>query len=383
MAFTMAVCEPLRTIPLRSGCLALLTAAALFASSESRSADNASFSSSEAELSALAVPLEACLLAQALLEANNSLTVAEVRAACMAQIAALANTAGSQTASSEAAGSETSGSGIAGIENISMPSATARSFVYEADSQRFFRPYKNNYLVFGGMKNHDDTPAFSGNNLDIKFELGMMFSLIPSSGSESGFIPLHIGYSQRSWWDISEPSAPFQEHNYNPEIFWDFTRSTRNTNSLLTNLRNLFFIDRIGVEHQSNGLNEERSRSWDRAYLEREFVFSEALSFNLKLWHVLNQGLYNEDITDFLGDAQLTTHINLNNMFDIDIKTMKGHETGKISYQVDLTLPMSQWVSSKLFLSYYDGYGEALINYNKRSKSLRAGFYFPLRLMWM
>lgn len=70
-------------------------------------------------------------------------------------------------------------------------------------------------------------------------------------------------------------------------------------------------------------------------------------------------------------------------MFDIDIKTTKGHETGKINYQVDLTLPMSQWVNSKFFLSYYDGYGEALINYNKRSKSLRAGFYFPLRLMWM
>jgi len=352
---------------LRSGFLALLTASGLFTSSASRSAEQASISTSDPDRFGLINQVEECLLARVLLEANLNFTVANIRETCIAQIAA--------------------NSTAIGIENTSIPAGSAmtadRIFNYEVGDQRFFRPYKNNYIVFGAMKNQDNTPAFSGNKLDIKFELGMMFSLIPSSNNESGFIPLHFGYSQRSWWDISEPSAPFQEHNHNPEIFWEFSRSRLNAPSTLTDLGNLFFVDRIGVEHQSNGLNSERSRSWDRIYLEREFVLSEALSFNLKLWHVLNDGEYNEDITDFLGDAQLTTHITLNNMFDIDIKTTKGHETGKINYQVDLTLPMSQWVNSKFFLSYYDGYGEALINYNVRSKSLRAGFYFPLRLIWM
>ncbi len=355
-------------ISMRSGFLALLTSSTLFASSAADSAVEVSISSSHPEPAVTVNPVETCLLEQVLLDENLTFTVAEIRKTCSAQLAAASSSIG--------------------IENVTVPTAenvltVARIFDYEAGKQRFFRPYKNNYVVFGAMKNHDDTPAFSGNNLDIKFELGMMFSLIPSNNSESGYLPLHFGYSQRSWWDISEPSAPFQEHNYNPEVFWDFTRSTAMTPSLLTLARNLFSIDRIGVEHQSNGLNEERSRSWDRVYLEREFVFSEAMSFNLKLWHVLNKGELNEDISDFLGDAQLTTHITLNNMFDVDIKTMKGHETEKISFQIDLTLPMSQWVNSKFFLSYYDGYGEALINYDKRSKSLRAGFYFPLRLMWM
>jgi phospholipase A1/A2 len=354
-------------LSMRSGLLALLSSSTILASSASRSAEDVSIVNSEPELSSRISSVAGCLQTQVLLEANLTLTVADLRESCISQIAADSSTIG--------------------IGNISTPAGSsltaASAFEYEAEAQRFFKPYKNNYIVFGAMKNQDDTPAFSGNNLDIKFELGLMFSLIPSSASESGFIPLHFGYSQRSWWDISEPSAPFQEHNYNPEIFWDFSRNTLNTPSLLTDLRKLFFIDRIGIEHQSNGLNSERSRSWDRAYLERDFLFSEALSFNLKLWHVLGKGEYNEDITDFLGDAQLTTHITLNNMFDLDIKTMQGHETGKISYQVDLTLPMSQWVTSKFFLSYYDGYGEALINYNKRSKSLRAGFYFPLQLMWM
>jgi phospholipase A1/A2 len=347
----------------RSTFLTLLSSSALLTSVSVHSAE-AIISSSEPVRSELAV--EECLMTQVLLEVNLNRTIADIRDLCTARLAAAASSLNT---------------GLL-IESESQPPARGRGFSYEAGGQRFFQPYKNNYIVFGGMKNEDQTPAFSGNNLDIKFELGMMFSLIPSSTSETGFVPLHFGYSQRSWWDISEPSAPFREHNYNPEIFWEFSRSRLNTYPSMLDLRRLFFVDRIGVEHQSNGLNSEESRSWDRAYMEREFVFSEALSFNLKLWRVLSNGLYNEDITDFLGDGQLTAHITLNNMFNIDIKTMRGNETEKFSYQVDLTLPMSQWVNSKFFLSYYEGYGEALINYNQRSKSLRAGFYFPLQLIW-
>ena len=278
-----------RQLPLsmRSGFLALLTSLTFFASSSSHSAEDVSISSSEPEFTATENPVEVCLLAQVLLEENLHLTVADIRESCIVQIAA--------------------DSSSIGIENVSVAAAsnvltTARIFDYEAGEQRFFRPYKNNYIVLGGMKNDDNSQAFTGNKLDLKFELGMMFSLIPSSNSESGFIPLHFGYSQRSWWDISEPSAPFQEHNYNPEIFWDFSRKKSNAVPALIYLRNLFFVDRIGIEHQSNGLNSEQSRSWDRIYMEREFVFSEALSFNLKLWHILNKGPYNEDITDFLGE---------------------------------------------------------------------------------
>lgn len=61
--------------------------------------------------------------------------------------------------------------------------------------------------------------------------------------------------------------------------------------------------------------------------------------------------------------------------------TFKGTRTSTISYQLDLIVPITRLVNSKFFISYFDGYGEALINYNKRSKSLRAGFYFPLDLL--
>jgi phospholipase A1 len=237
----------------------------------------------------------------------------------------------------------------------------------------FFQPYKRNYITFGSMKKNNGGKAFSGNSLDIKFELGMKFVLFPKENSPL-LAPLSFGYSQRSWWDIAESSAPFSEHNYNPEIFWDFA-STRDTQAIDLGLH---LIDKAGVEHQSNGLNGARSRSWDRAFMEREFTVSEAFSWKLKIWEILNVGEFNSDIEDYLGNASLGAKFNFNNWIDFEVTAMQGSKAEKISYQADLILPISQWVNSYFMLTYYDGFGEALISYNQKTRSMRAGFYLPL-----
>lgn len=325
--------------------------------------------------------MTACLQEQVLLEVNNTSTVADLRETCRQLINSVPSVTRSPTLSSgiRNATVTTQESPLVATSPVSATTDNTNSSSYPPPG--FFQPYKKNYLIVGAMRNKDDTPAFSGNNFDMKFELGMMFSLIPNANNSSGALPLHFGYSQIAWWDISEDSAPFQELNYNPEVFYDFAGPDRISAPDLSRMRNLLYIDRLGLEHQSNGLNDERSRSWDRIYIQREFVFSEVLSFDVKLWKVLNKDRFNENITDYLGNLQITTQVNLNNFAEIALKTLQGRETSKISYQLDITLPMSNWVNSKFFLSYYDGYGEALINYNKRSKSLRAGFHFPLRTL--
>lgn len=244
----------------------------------------------------------------------------------------------------------------------------------ETVENTLFMPYKNNYIVFGSMENDDGTAPFSGQSLDIKFELGMKFTLFPQIDELKFLAPVKFGYSQRSWWDISESSAPFKEHNYNPEVFWDFTEALERPSSRTR----LHIFDYAGMEHQSNGLDGIASRSWDRVYGQRELRLSETWGWTLKYWHILNAGDFNDDIQDYIGQAEITTHIDVNNWADINIKTSKGHETETINYQVDLIFPMSQWVNSRFVLSYYNGYGEALISYNKKTTSLRAGFYFPL-----
>lgn len=287
-----------------------------------------------------------CLLNEVLKGANDARTARELRLLCGAEAAP--------------------------VETRGAPAPTI--LLSRTLDNSYFRPYKDNYILFGSMRNRDGSIPFSGNRTDIKFELGMQFSAFPQGREDSRLAALQFGYSQRSWWDIAESSAPFKEHNYNPEIFWDFTKALAKPSPK----PRLHLVDQAGYEHQSNGLDSLNSRSWDRLYVQREFRLSEMFSWSVKLWNVVNLGDYNADIEDYIGNAEITTHVDLNNWVNLDIKAIKGHKIEKISYQVDLSVPMSQWVNSRFFISYYEGYGEALISYNKYTKSVRAGFYFPL-----
>lgn len=301
--------------------------------------------------------LEQCLQTQVLLPANDSSTVAQLRSHCINML---------QTPAQETDES---------IALYPIADSHVLTFQYsEALRNSFFRPYKNNYISFGSMKNEDGSLPFSGSSLDIKFELGMKFGLFPVIDEFKALTPLKIGYSQRSWWDISEDSAPFKEHNYNPEIFWDFGEALAQP----ADHPRLHIFDLVGFEHQSNGLDGVRSRSWDRVYASRTLDFSEMWSWTFKYWKAMHLGEYNKDIEKYLGSAEIITEVNLNNWARINLKTLLGRESDKLSYQVDLIIPMSRWVNSRFFLSYYNGYGEALVSYNQKTSSVRAGFFFPL-----
>jgi phospholipase A1 len=239
----------------------------------------------------------------------------------------------------------------------------------------YFQPYKKNYFSFGSMKNQDGGDPFSGKTSDIQFQIGLKFALFEDSPLLDNLAPLYFGYSQKSWWDIAESSAPFKEHNYNPEVFWDFRETTATRYSLGDGIRR--FVDVIGYEHQSNGLDQFGSRSWDRIYAQREFKLGEKLGVNIKAWNVVNLGEYNTDITDYLGNVELSTSYTLSDTVSASLTARQGHRTEKISYQLDLQTNW-KWMNGQFFLSYYDGYGEALISYNEKTRSLRAGVHFPI-----
>lgn len=314
--------------------------------------------------------LENCLRTEVIKPENSARTVTELRAFCTPQpLAAVVTSVPARVVAQD---------GEVLIEDsrsITPDLAMMRAQMQYGDmNDYFFQPYKKNYITFGSLKNEDGSAPFSGESLDIKFELGMQFTLFPEIDSFTALAPLKVGYSQRSWWDIGESSAPFKEHNYNPELFWDFTEALARP----SDRTRLHIFDLAGYEHQSNGLDGLGSRSWDRLYVQREFRLSEMLGWSVKAWRVVNLGEHNLDIEDYLGNVELTTHFEFNNWVGVDVRTLKGHKTEKVSYQADVILPMSRWVNSRFILSYYEGYGEALVNYNKKSRSVRAGFYFPL-----
>jgi len=238
----------------------------------------------------------------------------------------------------------------------------------------FFEPYKETYFVAGQMNGEGGYEPFSGETADIKFALGLKFRLFPDLPAFEKLAPLYFGYSQESWWDIAESSGPFREHNYNPEIFWDYTRtSNRNGFNFIGQL-----VDQIGFEHQSNGRDGIDSRSWDRLYAQRDFQVTDNFNFGIKAWKDVNSEEFNKDITDYLGNFKLTASYLPNERLAVNVSARQGWETSKLSYQLDLIYRLPEWVNSQFMLSYYEGYGEALISYNKKTSSLRAGLFFPI-----
>lgn len=241
----------------------------------------------------------------------------------------------------------------------------------ETESDWFFTPYKDNYLIFGQMRMDDGSPPFSGEQLDTKFSLGLSFSLFSQSELLDFLDPLRFGYSQLSWWNIADDSSPFTEHNYNPEMYWDFTQPGRPL------LGDFPYVNRVGLEHQSNGLSGLDSRSWDRIYAQKTYHLLQQLRVGVKLWQVIGTDWQNDDIEDYLGSGQVSLEYEPNDRTLIRFKVQRGHAVSTYTYQADIRY-RRPWLNSAFFLSYHNGYGEALINYNKKGSSIRMGLYFPL-----
>lgn len=296
---------------------------------------------------------ESCWLDQLRLPGNEALTVAQIKQRCVIP---------------SAADPDGPGNPVATRADLAVSESGRARF------NEFFEPYKDTYLLGGAMRTRDDSLAFSGNTGDIKFKLGLKFRLFPDLPALERLAPLYFGYSQESWWDVAESSAPFKEHNYNPEIFWDYAK-TSNRNGLNFIGR---FIDQVGYEHQSNGQDGSGSRSWDRLYLQRQFQLTDRLSAGIKAWEQINVGEQNKDIGDYLGNLRLNAAYQASDRLAVRVSTQQGWETSKLSYQLDLVYRIPEWVNSQFMLSYYDGYGEALISYNQKTRSLRAGLYFPI-----
>lgn len=304
-------------------------------------------SASGNDLPLLYPSLESCLQQQVLESANAAKTVAQLREYCEAVTGSLNTSATSTDAEQQAVVLDTNG------------------------LRGFFRPYKDNYLIFGRMRMDDDSTPFSGEELDTKFELGLTFSLFEGRENFDFLAPLHVGYSQKSWWNISEESAPFTEHNYNPEIYWQFQQPQRPL------LGNPPFVDVVGLEHQSNGQAGLLSRSWDRVYAQKEIYLLPQLSVGIKVWDILGRDATNDDIRRYLGNGQLSVMFRPNDRTNLRWRIMRGSDVKTFSYTFDIYYRRPN-VNGAFFIQYQDGYGEALASYNQKSQSLRGGFYFPL-----
>lgn len=197
---------------------------------------------------------------------------------------------------------------------------------------------------------------------------------------------IYFGYSQKAYWQILDQthSRPFRSFEHNPEVFWQFDGAWG-----LPRLR-------LGLwEHESNGEQTRYdaqgkevnpSRSWNRSYLLALGDLAPGWQAGGKLWVLLDRketkgiSYYqdNPDLKDHLGNGELVLQWQ-GQQLGSNVLLRQGYLPQTLSLQGEATLKLAPWwggadKGADLFLQAFSGYGDSLLDYNRRIDQVSLGF---------
>ncbi len=230
-----------------------------------------------------------------------------------------------------------------------------------------FFAYEPVYFVAGGSPSN------------AKFQLSFKYRFLhPDTDiavSHPWLTGIYMAYSQTSFWDLSSASVPFTDTNFKPELFYQFNdvRFSFLPDSAYADLR-------TGIRHESNGEDEDRSRSLNTAYLEPAMHFELGedylLSLTPRIWAYVGRKRDNPDIRRFRGNNSLSASIGKRDSWQLETMLRGNIGTGRGALQMDLSYPVNQLIPGLdlyLYSQFFTGYGENLLNYNVKDTRLRFG----------
>ncbi len=202
-----------------------------------------------------------------------------------------------------------------------------------------------------------------------KFQLSLKF--LPISSLADSWIQPAFAYTQTSFWDIFSPSAPFYDTSYKPTAFVCFPNVFPNTN--------LWGIDlQTGYQHESNGRGGAESRSLNYMYLQPRLRLGDPARLHATLtpraWFYVLDLSDNPDIDQYRGHFSLELKGGYEK-YELGAKLQMGDSLRHAGVQIDLTAPLlRRYHFTPCFqVQYFNGFGETLLGYNKRTESIRFG----------
>lgn len=272
------------------------------------------------------------------------------------------------------------------------------------------RPYRMNYFLpvaYNSSPNDEMNleydPRARAQYNEAKFQISFKAKVwedlwqkpLQNIYDKSGFLKgmdVWVAYTQLSFWQLynSAFSAPFRDINYEPEMLLNF-RSRYEIPGLMGTKLQYF---NIGFNHQSNGRSRPLSRSWNRIVAN---IGLEKGDFNLQLkgWCRLPENESDDDNPDllrFMGYGELwLTYFWEKQRFAVMFRNNLRHDNlGAV--QVDISIPpitlgklflgsvlspatIGKYFTDKfsLYVQYFNGYGESLMDYNKSINRISAG----------
>ena len=189
---------------------------------------------------------------------------------------------------------------------------------------------------------------------------------------------LWVGYTQQSYWQLFSPdiSRPFRATDHEPEVMYVYPTDLRLP--LGWRLR----YSGIGLAHQSNGQSLPLSRSWNRTYLMAGMELDDRWTVQARVWKRINEGSGNDDnpdIVDYIGRGELQTTWNTSasNTFALTLRhSLKAHTRGSARLEWLQTLGKGFGGGKsnlRLHTQLFTGYGDSLIDYNRKRTVLSVG----------
>jgi phospholipase A1 len=227
------------------------------------------------------------------------------------------------------------------------------------DRQPSFGMYRDNYFITGIPTNK----RIDSHSTDVKFQISihqrLFKSLLPFNTC------LLLTYTQKSFWNLYESSAPFAGNNYNPGLVL--------AKPLVFNNK-LEGMVSLALEHESNGLDTTQSRSWEYFVLAGSYFFNLNFSIQTKLWAGWT-GKNNGDLLQYRGYGLIAfNYRTFNDRFWLSAVVNPRKRLGDFNTQLELNFKTNPKYNQYFFLQWYQGYGENLMEYERYTSMVRVGF---------
>lgn len=253
------------------------------------------------------------------------------------------------------------------IMSVSGETINTDSLRRDFDRQPYFGLYKDNYFTFGMPIGQKPTRE----NSNVKFQVSISQRLTRSTLPWNTY--LFLFYTQKVFWNVLENSMPMTDLNFNPGV--GLVKPLFAKNRFIGKLMLL-------LEHESNGRDGIQSRSWNKITLGANIMIDPTFIVHGKFWIPIVDGQNNKDILDYCGIYQVgTSFFSPNRRFGASVTLVK-RRGWSLNYNtiVEFNYRLFKRDNQYLFLQYYNGYGEGLLDYKQFHSMLRVGIVIKPRI---
>jgi len=216
-----------------------------------------------------------------------------------------------------------------------------------------------------------------GTNSEARIQISFKYQLFGSRRADG--LPgswrdgLHFAYSQRMFWDLGGNSSPFRNVDYQPELFY-LTPSATLSNGISVSAQG-------GIRHESNGRDGAASRSINSVYVAPMAAIPLGGDYRLsvapRLALFVGDKSDNPDIRRYRGITGLFVAIGEDEGLRLSTSTRFNFSGGKGALSADLSYPLPRLLGGGpdlyLFGQSFVGYGENLLDYDRRMTRFRIG----------